>query len=165
MLSRSLIAAAAVPLLCALGAAQEKVDLTVVNKIKAEAFENSQVMDHLFYAARYPDRIEETAKRMGISKEAAIAGAQSTIYNAMRESGLTRAEVGRRMGTARSYVSRMLQGDYNLTIRTYARALAACGFEARFSRARVDPQWSEMTSREELETQPASANEQMALAA
>ncbi len=31
--------------------AQEKVDLTVVNKIKAEAFQNSQVMDHLFYLA------------------------------------------------------------------------------------------------------------------
>ncbi len=31
------------------GIAQEKVDLTVVNKIKAEAFNNSQVMDHLFY--------------------------------------------------------------------------------------------------------------------
>jgi carboxypeptidase Q len=30
-------------------AAQEKVDLTVVNKIKGEAFQNSQVMDHLFY--------------------------------------------------------------------------------------------------------------------
>ena len=32
------------------------------------------VMDHLFYAARYPDRIEEISKRMSISKEAAIAG-------------------------------------------------------------------------------------------
>jgi len=29
--------------------AQEQVDLTVLNRIKAEAFQNSQVMDHLFY--------------------------------------------------------------------------------------------------------------------
>ncbi len=29
--------------------AQEKIDLAVVNRIKAEAFQNSQVMDHLFY--------------------------------------------------------------------------------------------------------------------
>jgi carboxypeptidase Q len=29
--------------------AQEKVDLSVLNRIKAEAFQNSQVMDHLFY--------------------------------------------------------------------------------------------------------------------
>jgi hypothetical protein len=31
--------------------AQESVDLTVLNRIKAEAFQNSQVMDHLFYLA------------------------------------------------------------------------------------------------------------------
>ncbi len=30
-------------------AQEEKVDLSVVNRIKAEAFENSKVMDHLFY--------------------------------------------------------------------------------------------------------------------
>lgn len=29
--------------------AQQQVDLTVLNRIKAEAFQNSQVMDHLFY--------------------------------------------------------------------------------------------------------------------
>jgi carboxypeptidase Q len=29
--------------------AQEKIDLAVLNRIKAEAFQNSQVMDHLFY--------------------------------------------------------------------------------------------------------------------
>jgi carboxypeptidase Q len=31
------------------GTQEEKVDLSVVNRIKAEAFENSKVMDHLFY--------------------------------------------------------------------------------------------------------------------
>ena len=31
--------------------AEEKVDLTVVNRIKYEAFENSQAMDHVFYLA------------------------------------------------------------------------------------------------------------------
>ena len=30
-------------------AADETPDLTIVNRIKAEAFQNSQVMDHLFY--------------------------------------------------------------------------------------------------------------------
>ena len=31
--------------------AEEKIDLTVVNRIKYEAFENSQAMDHIFYLA------------------------------------------------------------------------------------------------------------------
>ena len=30
-------------------AAQEPVDLSIVHRIKTEAFENSKVMDHLFY--------------------------------------------------------------------------------------------------------------------
>ena len=29
--------------------AEEKVDLLVINRIKSEAFENSKVMDHMFY--------------------------------------------------------------------------------------------------------------------
>jgi carboxypeptidase Q len=38
-------------LLCSLlaSAADDKIDLTIVNRIKSEAFQNSQVMDHLFY--------------------------------------------------------------------------------------------------------------------
>jgi carboxypeptidase Q len=40
------VAAATVPLLLF---AAEKVDLSVVNRIKTEAFENSKVMDHMFY--------------------------------------------------------------------------------------------------------------------
>jgi carboxypeptidase Q len=40
------LAAVGVPLLVL---AEENVDLTVINRIKSEAFENSKVMDHLFY--------------------------------------------------------------------------------------------------------------------
>src|SRR5260370_34395178 len=36
-------------LLPALGAAQERVDLAVINRIKAEAFHNSTVMETAFY--------------------------------------------------------------------------------------------------------------------
>jgi carboxypeptidase Q len=46
------------PLLCLIAVstpllllAAEKVDLAIVNRIKAEAFENSKVMDHMFYLA------------------------------------------------------------------------------------------------------------------
>src|ERR1700733_10559888 len=40
------LAAASIPLLLLAG---EKVDLLAINRIKTEAFENSQVMDHMFY--------------------------------------------------------------------------------------------------------------------
>ncbi len=41
-----ILAAVSVPLFLA---AEEKVDLSIVNRIKSEAFENSRVMDHMFY--------------------------------------------------------------------------------------------------------------------
>ncbi|HYK17412.1 MAG TPA: M20/M25/M40 family metallo-hydrolase [Bryobacteraceae bacterium] len=44
--------ALAVAVLCTAGSfaySQETVDLSVIHRIKAEAFENSQVMDHIFY--------------------------------------------------------------------------------------------------------------------
>jgi len=40
------LAAASIPLLLLAG---EKVDLLAINRIKTEAFENSKVMDHLFF--------------------------------------------------------------------------------------------------------------------
>ena len=40
------LAAVSIPLLVLAG---EKVDLLVINRIKTEAFENSKVMDHMFY--------------------------------------------------------------------------------------------------------------------
>src|SRR5580700_190004 len=40
------LAAVSVPLFLL---AEEKVDLSIINRIKSEAFENSKVMDHMFY--------------------------------------------------------------------------------------------------------------------
>src|SRR5271166_6152266 len=45
----ALAAAAALCAAASLAFSQETVDLSVIHRIKAEAFENSQVMDHIFY--------------------------------------------------------------------------------------------------------------------
>jgi transcriptional regulator with XRE-family HTH domain len=68
-----------------------------------------------------------------ILEEGALAMAQSTIQNAINLSEITRAELARRLGRPRSFISRMLRGDHNLTIKTMARTLLACGYEVRFS--------------------------------
>lgn len=66
--------------------------------------------------------------------ESALAMAQATICAAMRESQITKAHLARRMGCPRSFVSRMLGGSHNLTVKTFARAMAACGYELRFEK-------------------------------
>lgn len=63
------------------------------------------------------------------AQEAALARARNIIQDAMDASGITKAQLARRLGVKPGYITRFLQGGSNLTIRTLARALASCGFE------------------------------------
>jgi transcriptional regulator with XRE-family HTH domain len=67
-----------------------------------------------------------------VVEETALAMAQATMSNAIAASGISRAELARRMECPRSAVTRMLSGGHNLTVKTMSRAMAACGFEPRF---------------------------------
>lgn len=69
---------------------------------------------------------------LDILEEAALAMAQATLQNAIDRSGISRAELARRLNRPRSFISKMLTGTHNLTVKTMARALAACGQEVRF---------------------------------
>jgi transcriptional regulator with XRE-family HTH domain len=80
---------------------------------------------------------------IGVLEESALAMAQATIQNAMQESGTNRAELARRLDCDRSFVSRILSGSHNLTVKTMARCLAACGFEIRFEPVRIEWNWAE----------------------
>jgi transcriptional regulator with XRE-family HTH domain len=78
-----------------------------------------------------------------VLEESALAMAQATIQNAIEESGISRAELARRMHCNRSFISRMLSGSHNLTIKTMAKSMAACGFEVRFQPIRIQWNWVE----------------------
>jgi len=93
---------------------------------------------------------------IGMLEESALAMAQSTIQNAINESGISRAEMARRMSCNRSFISRMLAGGHNLTVKTMARSMAACGFEVRFQLVPIEWNWvSSPVSTEDA--QPANA--------
>jgi transcriptional regulator with XRE-family HTH domain len=66
-----------------------------------------------------------------------LAMAQSEIQAAMDEIGLKPFQVAERSGRPRPFISRILHGNHNLTIRTMARVFAACGFEVRFGRTPI----------------------------
>ena len=61
-----------------------------------------------------------------VTQESALSMAQSVIWNAMTDAGFSASDLARRMGKHRSYVSRMLTSRHNMTIKTFALALAAC---------------------------------------
>lgn len=65
-----------------------------------------------------------------IVEETALATAQARIQNAMDRSKVTKAELARRMEVSPSYITRIMSGEHNLTIKTLARALHECGFRA-----------------------------------
>jgi len=86
-----------------------------------------------------------------VLEESALAMAQSTIQKAINDSGISRSEIARKMKCNRSFISRMLSGNHNLTIKTMAKCLAACGFEVRFQPVRVEWNWVETTAPAEPE--------------
>jgi transcriptional regulator with XRE-family HTH domain len=72
-----------------------------------------------------------SAKDFEQAEEVTTAMAQSLIFQAMQGAGFTAAELARRLGVNRSRIPQILQ--QNMTLRTLARTLAACGYEVRFS--------------------------------
>ncbi len=81
-----------------------------------------------------------------VLQESALAMAQATLQNAMDASGLKRSELAEKMSRPRSYLSRMLSGSHNLTIKTFALALAACGFEAKFEFTPIRWGWAQSSN-------------------
>ena len=93
-----------------------------------------------------------------VLEESALARAQATIQNAMDEVGISRADLAHRMNRNRSFVTRMLCGNHNLTVKTMSRALVACGFEVKFERVPVVWNWeSHVVSEKALPAQAGSA--------
>jgi len=84
---------------------------------------------------------DTTAVDFEILQESALAIAQSTIQNAMDERGLKPSMLAEKMGKKRSFVSRMLRGNHNMTIKTFALALAACGYRAKFAYGPLTWKW------------------------
>ena len=78
-----------------------------------------------------------TASRRDVEilEESALAAAQSTIQAAMNRHGMTKSKLADAMGRPRSFVSRMMSGGHNLTVKILARALAACDAELEFRAA------------------------------
>jgi hypothetical protein len=95
-----------------------------------------------------------------VLEESALAMAQSTIQKAINESGVSRSDLARRMQCHRSFVSRMLTGSHNLTVKTMARSLAACGFEVRFQAVPIEWTWANPPTQIEEEV-PANAGTTM----
>jgi hypothetical protein len=110
--------------------------------------------------------ISDVGNRIDVEvlEESALAMAQATIQNAIDESKLSRAALARRMDCPRSFVTRMLCGNHNLTVRTMSRALAACGSEVRFETVPIVWNWGTTATTSSEVALPAHAGSAMPIA-
>jgi transcriptional regulator with XRE-family HTH domain len=92
-----------------------------------------------------PQTSPSAAVDLDVLDESSLAVAQATIQNAMDEAHLKSARLAEKMGRPRSYVSRMLSGRHNLTVKTFSRALAACGFRLQFTYVPLEWGWTSET--------------------
>jgi len=64
-------------------------------------------------------------KKTNAGSQQLIRGTTESIYATMKKKGVTKSELARRMGRTNAYVTQMLSGDRNLTLRTIAEVSAA----------------------------------------
>lgn len=63
------------------------------------------------------------------AEDEAISALTSAVQSTIDDAGLTRAEVARVLGTTKSYISQVLNGSTNMTLKTLGALLWAAGRE------------------------------------
>src|SRR5438874_10283574 len=77
--------------------------------------------------------VEDPAHMRLFQQERAIYEVTELLESLMREMGITRAELAKRLGKSRGWVTQLLDEEANKTIRTVADAFAVLGHEYRSS--------------------------------
>lgn len=80
---------------------------------------------------QFDNLMEDPEFRRYYAIEGLVTDASETIARLMAEQKITKAELARRLKKSRSWVTQMLSGTENLTVRTLAEAVYALGAEIR----------------------------------
>lgn len=78
----------------------------------------------------FDDSIPEEYKKQHESNKAqseALIEVSNIVYNAMKEKGINQIELAKQLGVSRGYVSRILSGNENMSIKNVARILHELG--------------------------------------
>jgi len=72
------------------------------------------------------------ANRRLLKQEKLILGVTETLLKALIAKGLTKTELGKRLGHTKAYISQLFSGERNLTLRTISDLAEGIGCEAVF---------------------------------
>jgi len=62
-------------------------------------------------------------------EEGAIIDFTEALYSAMAQQGVTRSELARRLGSSQAYITRVLSGNANFTLKTMSKLAFALGMQ------------------------------------
>lgn len=77
--------------------------------------------------AKYRDFLESVKTSPDYWHEGAVLEFTLDLQRRMEEQGVSRAELARRLGTSRAYITRLLGGDANFTLMTMVKLSMAVG--------------------------------------
>jgi len=66
--------------------------------------------------------------------EGLVTDTAEFVSRLMEEQGVNKAELARRLGKSRAWMTRLLSGSANMTMRTFAELVYALGAEAQITR-------------------------------
>ena len=79
----------------------------------------------------FKEPMEQARAHPGYPLEIAILEFTEALHVTMEQQGISRAELARRLGTSRAYVTKALRGNVNFTLATMTRLAAAAGAHVR----------------------------------
>jgi transcriptional regulator with XRE-family HTH domain len=85
---------------------------------------------------RYRKMFEEAEQSVDYWAEAAIVEFTEALWARMEDEKVSRAELARRLGTSKAYVTKVLGGNANFTLYSLAKLALAVGAKVRVS---IDP--------------------------
>jgi transcriptional regulator with XRE-family HTH domain len=74
-------------------------------------------------------KLDDPSFRLGFQQEWASEQFCDVLESALEHEKLTRADLAKRMGRSRAYITKALRRGRNLTIKTMVELLASCGYD------------------------------------
>lgn len=86
----------------------------------------------------YEILLEKPENRRLWAQEGLVLEGSELVARLMNESGVTRSELAKRIGKTRSYVTQLLSGSRNMTLRTLADIAFALGAEVKMEAVPIE---------------------------
>jgi transcriptional regulator with XRE-family HTH domain len=81
----------------------------------------------------FKELMDQARSHPAFPLEMAILEFTEALYVTMEQQGISQAELARRLGTSRAYVTKALRGNVNFTLATMSRLAAAAGAHVRIT--------------------------------